>query len=422
MADTRLVYFGFIHDCRITNGARMVAVDPRQSATAAKADEWIEIRPGTDMALALGMMFHLQDCNLMDMTFLEKHIAGWQRLCEFLREKCYTPRWATTVTDIPEATICRLAEELARAKRAVVFGGKGLNQHTNGFQINRAFQMLCLLAGHWARPMTGFMNLNRGLPLHAHAPEGRAPKREPALRKSPTGWIDAMISGRPYPIKAFIATGNPLSTWPGQAKLHEAMHQLDLVVYMELFPHATSYKDQYKHDPALFWDEQMIGAAGIEGLTTERMKASPSRRICGPVAAPGAPEVETLFQEGSMFSGDSRGRRIPTETGKFEIWTETLEKKFLPYGLSPLPEFYSDPDQLTDLRCLEYLASDEKQGVPSPVWGGDAPTVRFVSSMRPYSDRPCTIPSWSAVDHPRHIFTPGGIGSGRLRKCGPNSL
>ena len=57
MAETRPVYFGLIHDCRINRGARIVVIDPRQSATAAKADEWIQIRPGTDMALALGMMF-----------------------------------------------------------------------------------------------------------------------------------------------------------------------------------------------------------------------------------------------------------------------------------------------------------------------------------------------------------------------------
>ena len=179
MAETRPVYFGLIHDCRIRNGARMVAVDPRQSATAAKADEWLPIRPGTDMALALGMMFHIQQNDLHDVPFLQANVAGWERLCEFLRQKRYTPGWAAGVTDIPEATIRRLATELANAKSAVVFGGKGLNQHTNGFQTNRAFHMLCLLTGHWARPGAGFMNLNRGLSLHAKAPPGRAPKRGP---------------------------------------------------------------------------------------------------------------------------------------------------------------------------------------------------------------------------------------------------
>ena len=443
MAETRPVYFGLIHDCRIRNGARMVAVDPRQSATAAKADEWLQIRPGTDMALALAMMFHLQEHDLVDYPFLHRHVAGWERLCEFLRVQRYTPRWAAGVTDIPEETIRRLATDLASARSAVVFGGKGLNQHTNGFQTNRAFHMLCLMAGHWARPGAGFMNLNRGLSLHAKAPKGRAPTRGPALRKSPTGWIDAMISGRPYPIKAFIATGNPLSTWPGQARLREAMHKLDLVVYMELFPHATSYyadyvfpttsaleagdvnrsnddrrvgwiekcidgpgearsdlhiwielgkrfgfddvlRDEFKHDPARFWDEMMLSAKGMGGLTTERMKANPSRWIRGPIAQPGAPETETLFQDGTVFPGDEMGRQIPTDTGKFEIWTEALEERFRPYGLSPLPEFYTDSDQLIDLPCLEYLASDEEEGVPSPIWNGSALTrpVRIVAKPR----------------------------------------
>ncbi|MFQ6021876.1 MAG: molybdopterin-dependent oxidoreductase [Acidiferrobacterales bacterium] len=441
MAETRPVYFGLIHDCRINNGARMVVVDPRQSATAAKADEWIAIRPGTDMALALGMMFHLVERGLLNTAFLERRVAGWERLCEFLREMAYTPAWAASITEIPETVIRRLAEELASAERAVIFGGKGLNQHTNGFQTNRVFHMLCLLAGHWGRPGAGFMNLNRGLPLYAHAPDGRAPQRGPALRKSPSGWIDAMVTGRPYPIKAFITTGNPLSTWPGQAKLREAMEHLDLVVYMELFPHATSYfadyvfpttsaveagdvnrsnddrrvgwiekcidgpgearsdlyfwielgkrfgfddvlRDEYKNDPPRFWDEMMISAQGVQGLTTSRMKASPSAWIRGPIPEPGDAEVETLFQEGSTFPGDPRGRCVPTPTGKFEIWTEALEERFRPYGLSPLPQFYTDPDQLVDLPHLEYLASDEEEGVPSPIWNGQAFTrpVRIVST------------------------------------------
>lgn len=447
MAETRPVYFGLINDCRHRNGARMVAVDPRQSATAAKADEWIAIRPGTDMALALGMMFHLQERDLLAVEFLEKNVAGWERLCEFLRQKEYTPAWAARVTDIPEARIRELAEEFARAKRAVIFAGKGLNQHTNGFQGNRAFHMLCLLCGHWARPGAGFMNLARGLPLHARAPDDRNSVTEPGLRKSPTGWIDAMISGRPYPIKAFISTGNPLSTWPGQARLREALEKLDLVVYMELFPHATSYfadyvfpttsaleagdvnrsnddrrvawiekaidgpgearsdlhfwvelgkrldfgdvlKDEYKLDPELFWDEQMLKHSGMEGLTRARMKASPSNWVRGPLAGVGGPEVETLFQEGSVFPGDAQGRRIPTPTGMFEIWTEALEQRLAPYGLSPLPEFYTDPTQLIDLPYLEYLVSDEELGVPSPVWGGEAYTRPVRISDKPLERSP----------------------------------
>jgi len=247
-----------------------------------------------------------------------------------------------------------------------------------------------------------------------------------------------MITGRPYPIKAFISTGNPLSTWPGQARLREAIRRLELLVYIELFPHATSYfadyvfpatsaleagdvnrsnddrrvgwiekcvaapgearpdlhfwielgkrfgfqdvlREEHK-DPARFWDEMMIQAEGVRGLTVARMKASPSRWIRGPIPEPGDPEVETLLQEGSTFPGDPQGRYAPTPTGKLEIWTEALEARFRPYGLSPLPEFYTDPDQLVDLPCLEYLASDEEEGVPSPIWQGKAFTrpVRIV--------------------------------------------
>jgi len=442
MAETRPVYFGLINDCRLRNGARLVVVDPRQSATAAKADEWICCRPGTDMALALGMMHHLIEAGLINTEYLQAHVVGWERLCTFVRDSAYTPEWAARACDIPAATIRRLAAEFANAPRAVVFGGKGLNQHSNGFQTNRAFHMLCLLAGHWGRPGAGFMNLNRGLPLHAHAPEGRAPLRGPALRKSPVGWIDAMCTGRPYPIKALISTGNPLSTWPGQARLRQALIELDLVVYMELFPHATAafadyvlpttsaveagdvnrsnddrrvgwiekcieppgearsdlhfwtelgkrfgfddvLREEFKHDPARFWDTMMISAQGMHGLTTERMRASPSKWIRGPIPEPGDPEVETLLQPGSVFPGDVKGRFTPTPSGKLEIWTEELQTRLAPYGLSPLPEFYTDRGQLVDLPYLDYLASDEEEGIPSPIWGGKALTRPVRISTQP---------------------------------------
>jgi len=446
MAETRPVYFGLIHDCRVRNGAPMVCVDPRMSATAAKADRWIPIRPGTDMALALGMMHHILSEGLEAREFLSRWVAGADRLREFILDKRYTPDWAARVTEVPAATIRRLAGELAGARRAVVFGGKGLNQHINGLQSNRAFQMLCILTGHWGRPGAGFMNLNRGLALDANAPKDRNRTQRPGHRKSPTGWIDVMLTDRPYPIKALIATGNPLATWPGQARLREALERLDLIVYMELFPHETSYhadyvfpmacgveagdvnrsnddrrvgwteklvdppgearpdiqfwielgkrfgfddvlRDEYK-DPARLWDREMLKSPGMGGLTVERMKRSPSRWVRAPLVRADDAEIETLFQEGTAHPGDPAGRRFPTPTGKLEIWTEELEKKFAVYGLSPLPESYTDREQLIELTTLEYQCGDDAEGVPAPFWNGKANTrpVRIV-------DRPATRPS-----------------------------
>jgi anaerobic selenocysteine-containing dehydrogenase len=99
-AEARPVYFGMVNNWRVRNRARMIVVDPRYTATASKADRWLGIRTGTDMALALAMAQHILAHDLHDKAFCGRWVEGWEQWRDYIAEKGYTPEWAATVTGL----------------------------------------------------------------------------------------------------------------------------------------------------------------------------------------------------------------------------------------------------------------------------------------------------------------------------------
>jgi anaerobic selenocysteine-containing dehydrogenase/Fe-S-cluster-containing dehydrogenase component len=432
-AETRPVYFGMVNDWRIRNGARMVVVDPRLTVTASKADRWLAIRPGTDMALALAMCHHILDRELNDKSFCAQWIAGFSDWRDFIFTRGYTPQWAAPITGIAAEAIRQLAAEVAAAHGCVIFASRGINQHSNGTQTNRALMFLAAITGNWGRRGGAFFNMTAGLPIAPDVPKERRPAlRRPRVRRSPSGWTEAMTRGKPYPIRALIACNNPMAQWPGQEAARAAFNALDLLVHIELFANETSayadyllpaatgiekgeigranddrrivwidklidppgeakadawiwielgkrlgfgdvLKEAYK-DTGVFWDEVCIGSGPMRGVTQKRLHSVPWRWVRQPVASESAPEIDTLYLEGTTAQGAPKGQRFPTKSGKLEFWTDELERKFQAVGLSALPEFYSEREQLVDLPYLELADGDDTEGVISPfcrpdTWG-----------------------------------------------------
>ncbi|HYB42942.1 MAG TPA: molybdopterin-dependent oxidoreductase [Candidatus Methylomirabilis sp.] len=443
MAETRPVNFGQLNERRLRRGARMVVLDPRRTATAQKADEWLPIRPGTDLAFALACLHHIFAAELEDRAFVARWVEGADRVREFVLGRGYSPEWAAPITDIPAETIRRLAQEYAETPRAFIIGNRGLCQHVNATQTFRALLMMAAVTGHYGKKGAGALAITSAVPIQAHAPADRVAPRRPAVRRSPAGWIEAMVSGKPYPIRALLTTGNPLSLWPGQAALREGLNRQEVVAHLELFPSETSawadyllpaatgievgeinryaedrrivwiekvieppgecrpdiwiwielgkrlgmkdvLREEYK-DPVRLWDEAMRRDPRFRGLSYERLKASPTGWLRWPIVTDDGPSAETLFLEGTAYPGDSKGRRFPTPSGKLELWTPALEEQFAVYGLSALPEFYTEPEQLVPLPTLEFVKGDADDGPPSPFWKGRcyANVVRIVADPPP---------------------------------------
>ncbi|MEX0343911.1 MAG: molybdopterin-dependent oxidoreductase [Rhizobiaceae bacterium] len=432
-AETRPVHFGMVNDWRLQNKARLIAVDPRRTVTATKADEWMPIRTGTDMALGLAVAYHILDNGLQDQAFCDNWMLGFEDWRDFILAEKYSPDWAAAITDIPATKIRKLAEIIATANGCMIFASRGVNQHTNSVQTNRVWMYVAAITGNWGRKGGGFFNMSSASLIHPNVPDNRrAPIERPMVRRNPTGWISAMTQGRPYPVKALICGNNPMAQWPAQDQAREAFQSLELLVHMDIFENETSafadyvlpiangverggisradedrrivwndplikppgeaksdgwiwielgkrlgygdvLKEAYK-DPATFWDEICIDTEELRGCTTRRMKARPYRWVRAPLPSEEAEEVETLYLEDSEAIG-APGKRFPTPSGKLEFRTPEIENKFSKLGLPDLPQFFSEQEQLIDLPVLELLDGDDNEGTLSPF----SPAHTFVS-------------------------------------------
>jgi anaerobic selenocysteine-containing dehydrogenase len=130
-------------------GARIICIDPIRTRTAAQCDDWIPIRPGTDGALALGMMHVLFARGLEDRDYLERYTVGHEALRERAAE--WTPACTAAVTGLTEDTIVALAEEYGRAKAAFIRVNYGLQRHAGGGMAVRNIACLPAITGHWRR-------------------------------------------------------------------------------------------------------------------------------------------------------------------------------------------------------------------------------------------------------------------------------
>src|SRR5215203_5758435 len=138
----------FITEAR-ERGAKVIAIDPIRTRTAAQCDEWLPIRPGTDAALALAMMHVMFAEGLEDRDFLARHTLGEAELRERVRE--WTPERAATITGLPAERIARLGHEYGMAKAAFLRVNYGLQRHAGGGMAVRTIACLPAVAGHWRR-------------------------------------------------------------------------------------------------------------------------------------------------------------------------------------------------------------------------------------------------------------------------------
>ena len=426
-AETRPVNFGMLNDWRISNAAKMIVVDPRLTVTASKADEWLAIRSGTDMALGLGIIHYLFEANLADLDFCEEWVEGWQAWRELVQQKSYDVDWAASVTDLSVAQIVALATAIAGADGCMIFVSRGINQHTNSVQTNRVFMFLAAITGNWGRKGGGYFNVSSELNWQPPAmPAERKPDCKPAISKNPMAWLDAMQSGNPYQIRALITGNNPLAQWPGQNKVREAFESLDLLVHLELFKNATSryadyvlpmasgiekggttrfaadrrvvwndrlidppgeaksdhwfwielgkrfgfddvLKPEY-NDPRVLWDEVLVPATpDLAGVTTAHLTALPNRTARLPLRQHEVDNLDPLYITQRAKAHPDIPAAYPTPSGKLEFYTEAIEQKFVSLGLSALPEFYSEKQQLIDLPHLTV----SQETIISPFFSND---------------------------------------------------
>jgi sulfite reductase (NADPH) flavoprotein alpha-component len=156
MADCHPILFLRMAD-RIAKGAKLIVVDPRRNTTAEKAGLFLQIKPGTDLALLNGLLHLLVESGAIDHEFIAEHTEGWEAMPAFLAD--YPPAKVAEITGLPEADIRRAAEMIAEAGEWMSCWTMGLNQSTHGTWNTNAICNLHLATGAICRTGSGPMSL-----------------------------------------------------------------------------------------------------------------------------------------------------------------------------------------------------------------------------------------------------------------------
>jgi anaerobic selenocysteine-containing dehydrogenase len=233
----------FILEAR-KRGAPIICIDPIRTRTAQQCDEWHAIRPGTDAALALGMMHVLFARDLLDRDYIERYTLGHEELRARAAE--WTPARTASVTGLSEEVIVSLGERYGRARAAFIRVNYGLQRHAGGGMAVRNIACLPALTGHWRRPGGGVQ-----LSTSANFQFNRAALRRPDL-SPPVRTInmirlgdaltlpDAGVGGPP--VKAVVVyNSNPAAVAPDRNAVLRGLAREDLfTVVLEHFQTDTA--------------------------------------------------------------------------------------------------------------------------------------------------------------------------------------
>lgn len=256
-------YGHWVVDCMKRGGSELICVEPRHSWMSSRAKYHLQLRPGTDAALALGMLHVIINEKLYDQEFVSKWCTGFDQLKERVQQ--YPPSKAAEITWVPERLIVEAARAFATAKPAAVQWGVPIDMCPEGPTVAQAITQLWSITGNIDIPGGNVIaRPSHGVTTYPYTTEELVylygqelvnklnAKRIGADRypmvKGFRGWahpdvaIDQIFSGAPYPIKAaWIQTANVLGGQAARMKFHyEAMKKLDFVAVVDLFHNPTT--------------------------------------------------------------------------------------------------------------------------------------------------------------------------------------
>jgi anaerobic selenocysteine-containing dehydrogenase len=391
---------------QLKHGTELIVVDPRKIDLVKKAKKWIQLRPGTDHALALGFLNVVIEESLYDKNFVEKWTHGFDELADHVKK--YTPEKVSEITWAPPDIIRDTARLYATSKPAVIQWGNPIEHTVHTFDTTRA--LICLMA------VCGNLDVPGGN-VHAKDPKimGLGPfvradlipdKRKimisayygmiPRLMTiAPSFFKKAILEGVPYPIKGFYAMcANPMLSYADSRQTYEAFMNLDFIAVADLFMTPTTAMADIVLPVASQFEIDDIGHYGLgHGFILARPKIVDPPEECWPdmkimnelgkrispkeywyddhsqfledVVKPSDLTYSHFVEKGYLQGPDrfklyeEKGFRTPT--GKVELTLSTAEK----FNLSPLPTFKGLPEEedteyplvLTNSKSQYYLHS-----------------------------------------------------------------
>lgn len=234
----------------LERGMKFVYTDVRWNYTAAKADRFFLLRPGTDYAFNLSLINVIVREKLYDAEFVNDWVLGMKELTAFIDP--YTPEWGEKETGIPAREIITIAHELADAKPGVIFNqGWMTARNENDYYMRRSIYILCGLLG--AYEASGGLLFNKNETHCGFKPLRKFANLPPKVEKKRfdgIGWKYghlspdyglgqmlpyAILNEDPYPVKAFICYRfDPLAAYPDPEAFTEGLRKLDLLVSVDI--------------------------------------------------------------------------------------------------------------------------------------------------------------------------------------------
>jgi anaerobic selenocysteine-containing dehydrogenase len=256
---TNLHHWPFIAEAQ-KRGAKVVVVDPVKTRTARQADWHIPIKPGTDGALAMGMIHVIAAEGLIDRDYVERYTVGYAELAQ--RAQQFPPEQVAGITGIPAEDIRKLAREYARTRPSVIRIGVAVERHSGGGQAVRALTCLPALVGAWRDVGGGILQL----PIWAFPVKWDGLMRPEWITSGTrvlNQWkLGAALTGELAlnpPIQSlFVYNANPMVVAPEQEKILRGLARDDLFTvvsehfitdtarYADIVLPATTQMEQYE--------------------------------------------------------------------------------------------------------------------------------------------------------------------------------
>ncbi|MGZ7445604.1 molybdopterin-dependent oxidoreductase [Paenibacillus sp. TH7-28] len=217
-------------------GAQLVVIDVHRNRTGQRADWFIPLYPGTDSALALGIMHVLFERGLVNEPFLERHTTGHAELREHVKQ--YTPERVAAITGVPAEDIVKLAVLYGETSLAYIHIGNGLQHHDNGGMTVRTISCLPALTGQWLVAGGGAYKSNGAYgKMNAAALERADLRPNPGARTVNMNQLGEALLTLDPPIRAlFVYCSNPAVVAPNTARVEQGLQREDLfTVVHDLF-------------------------------------------------------------------------------------------------------------------------------------------------------------------------------------------
>jgi anaerobic selenocysteine-containing dehydrogenase len=365
-------------------GAKVIAIDPYRSLSAEKCTQHVALVPGTDGALALGMMHVLIRDGLIDRDYVERYTLGYDALRERVLNE-YSPERVARICGIPVDTVVQLARDYGSIKPAAIRLNYGMQRHAGGGIAARTIACLPALVGAWRDAAGGLVLTTADFYRFDHAalerPDLLAGRRPRIINHAALG--DALTSAKP-PVRATIVyNNNPVAVCPDSEKVIAGFSREDLF---------TVVIDHFQTDTADYADFVLPATTQLEHVDVHKSYGHLYALASNPAIAPlgeALPNSEIFrrlaarlgFTEPCFRDSDEEICRsalngymdwsrlkaqgwqrleVPerfapfaqggfrTPSGKCEFYSEWLEKQ----GIDPLP-FYNPPAEVADERLAE---------------------------------------------------------------------